>query len=96
MDKIQLGNSTLGNIAEVNAGIMGGCDSITNHNMKYADADYILYNDICKDDGVFVLDCSYIRDSDTIHLIQNYPFYKDFYKNSDISRYYTNEATTKD
>lgn len=80
MDKIQLGNSTLGNIAEVNAGIMGGCDSITNHNMKYADADYILYNDICKDDGVFVLDCSYIRDSDTIHLIQNYPFYKDFYK----------------
>lgn len=96
LDKIQLGNSTLGNIAEVNAGIMGGCDSITNHNMKYADADYILYNDICKDDGVFVLDCSYIRDSDTIHLIQNYPFYKDFYKNSDISRYYTNEATTKD
>ena len=95
LDKIQLGNSTLGNIAEVNAGIMGGCDSITNHNMKYADADYIQCNDIRKDDGVFVLDCSYFRDSDTIHLIQNYPFYKDFYKNSDISRYYTNEATTK-
>lgn len=74
LDKIQLGNSTLGNIAEVNAGIMGGCDSITNHNMKYADADYILYNDICKDDGVFVLDCSYIRDSDTIHLIQNFKY----------------------
>ena len=95
LDKIQLGNNTLGNIAEVNAGIMGGCDSITNHNMKYAVADYIQCNDIRKDDGVFVLDCSYFRDSDTIHLIQNYPFYKDFYKNSDISRYCTNEATTK-
>ena len=95
LDKIQLRNNTLGNIAEVNAGIMGGCDSITNHNMKYADADYIQCNDIRKDDGVFVLDCSYFRDSDTIQLVQNYPFYKDFYKNSDISRYYTNEATTK-
>ena len=95
LDKIQLGNNTLGNIAEVNAGIMGGCDSITNHNMKYADADYIQCNDIRKDDGVFVLDCSYFRDSDTIQLVQNYPFYKDFYKNSDISRYCTNEATTK-
>ena len=87
LDKIQLGNNTLGNIAEVNAGIMGGCDSITNHNMKYADADYIQCKDIRKDDGVFVLDCSYFRDSDTINLIQVYPFYKDFYKNSDISRY---------
>lgn len=95
LDKIQLRNNTLGNIAEVNAGIMGGCDSITNHNMKYADADYIQCNDIRKDDGVFVLDCSYFRDSDTIQLVQNYPFYKGFYKNSDISRYCTNEATTK-
>ena len=95
LDKIQLGNNTLGNIAEVNAGIMGGCDSITNHNMKYVDAEYIQCNDIRKDDGVFVLDCSYFRDSDTIQLVQNYPFYKDFYKNSDISRYCTNEATTK-
>ena len=95
LDKIQLRNNTLGNIAEVNAGIMGGCDSITNHNMKYADADYIQCNDIRKDDGVFVLDCSYFRDSDTIQLVQSFPFYKDFYKNSDISRYCTNEATTK-
>ena len=95
LDKILKGNEILGNIANVNTGIMGGCDSITNHNMEYADADYIRRNDIRKDDGVFVLDCSYFRDSDTIHLIQNYPFYKDFYKNSDISRYRTNEITTK-
>jgi adenine-specific DNA-methyltransferase len=95
LEKIASGNEALGNIAEVNAGIMGGCDSITNHNMKYADADYIQCNDIRKDDGVFVLDCSYFRASDTMQLVQNYPFYKDFYKNSDISRYCTNEATTK-
>jgi len=95
LEKIQSGNNTLGNIAEVNAGIMGGCDCITNHNMKYTDANYIQSNDIRKDDGVFVLDCSYYRDSDAIHSVQNYPFYKDFYKNSDINRYSTNEVTTK-
>ena len=95
LNKIQVGNDILGNIAEVNAGIMGGCDSITNHNMKYTDADYIQSNDIRKDDGVFVLDCSYFRDSDAISSIQDFPFYKDFYKNSDISRYYTSEITTK-
>ena len=95
LSKILLGNNTLGNIAEVNAGIMGGCDSITNHNIRYADADYIQRNDIRKDDGVFVLDCSYSRDNDTILSIQDYSFYKKFYKNSDISRYYTNEVTTK-
>jgi adenine-specific DNA-methyltransferase len=95
LNKILLGNNTLGNIAEVNAGIMGGCDSITNHNMKYADVDYIQCNDIRKDDGVFVLDSNYFRDSDTIHMIQHYSFYKEFYKNSDIRRYYTNETTTK-
>ncbi|MBR6649448.1 MAG: Eco57I restriction-modification methylase domain-containing protein, partial [Bacteroidaceae bacterium] len=95
LHKIQSGNNTLGNIAEVNAGIMGGCDSITNHNIKYADADYIQSNDIRKDDGVFVLDCNYFRDRDSIHLIKNYQFYKEFYKNSDINRYCTNEETGK-
>ena len=95
LHKIQSGNNTLGNIAEVNAGIMGGCDSITNHNIKYADADYIQSNDIRKDDGVFVLDCNYFRDRDAIHLIKNYQFYKEFYKNSDINRYCTNEETGK-
>ena len=51
LNKIQLGNQYLGNIAEVNAGIMGGCDSITNNNMKYADTDYILDNDISISDN---------------------------------------------
>ena len=95
LNKIQLGNQYLGNIAEVNAGIMGGCDSITNNNMKYADTDYILDNDICKDDGVFVLDSNYLRDNEKIKVVRDYSFYKDFYKNSDISRYCTNENTTK-
>ena len=95
LHKIQSGNNTLGNIAEVNAGIMGGCDSITGHNIKYADTNYIQSNDIRKDDGVFVLDCNFFRDRSTIHLIKKYKFYKEFYKNSDINRYCTNEATGK-
>lgn len=95
LTKIQIGNKQLGFIAEVNAGIMGGCDSITNNNMKYVDAIYIQDNDIRKDDGVFVLDTNCYRDNSIIEVIRCYPFYKDFYKNSDISRYYTNEKTTK-
>lgn len=95
LNKIQSGNSTLGEIAEVNAGIMGGCDSITNHNIKYVDDKYIQDKDIQKGDGVFVLDCNHSRDNETIQKVKHYPFYKDFYKNSDISRFYTNERTKK-
>ena len=95
LNKIQSGNPILGEIAEVNAGIMGGCDSITNHNIKYADGKYIQDKDIQKGDGVFVLDCNHSRDNETIQKVKHYPFYKDFYKNSDISRFYTNERTKK-
>ena len=95
LEKIASGNEALGNIAEVNAGIMGGCDSITSHNIKYADESYILSNNIRKDDGVFVLDSNNYRDSATIDSIKKYPFYKDFYKNSDINRYCTSETTSK-
>lgn len=95
LKKIQTGNLILGQIAEVNAGIMGGCDSITNHNMKYTDALYIENNDIQKDDGVFVLDSKYSRDLNRIKVIEQYSFFKDFYKNSDINRYNTIETTTK-
>lgn len=93
LNKIQSGNPILGEIAEVNAGIMGGCDSITNHNIKYADGKYIQDKDIQKGDGVFVLDCNHSRDNETIQKVKHYPFYKDFYKNSDISRFYTNNTS---
>lgn len=95
LNKIKLDNLTLGEIAEVNAGIMGGCDSITNHNIKYASVKYIQDNDIQKGDGVFVLDSNYSRDRDKIQRVEDSLFLKAFYKNSDINRYSTNEETTK-
>ena len=95
LQKISQGNEVLGNIAEVNAGIMGGCDNITNHNLEYADEEYVIKNDIRKGDGVFVLDRNNSRDSLKISVLEKSNLCKDFYKNSDIRKYCTNTSTSK-
>ena len=95
LHKISSINDVLGNIAEVNAGIMGGCDSITNHNLEYVEESYIKEHDIRKGDGVFVLDRDNIRDRSRITDLEKYSFCKDFYKNSDIKKYSTNISTSK-
>ena len=95
LQKISQGNEVLGNIAEVNAGIMGGCDNITNHNLEYADEKYVSKNDIRKGDGVFVLDRNNSRDSLKISVLEKSNLCKDFYKNSDIKKYCTNTSTSK-
>ena len=95
LQKISIGNEVLGKIAEVNAGIMGGCDSITKHNLEYVEEEYTKMNDLRKGDGVFVLDRENIRDNDQISNIGSMSFCKDFYKNSDIRKYYTSTSTSK-
>lgn len=95
LQKISQGNEVLGNIAEVNAGIMGGCDNITNHNLEYADEEYVIKNDIRKGDGVFVLDRNNSRDSLKISVLEKSNLCKDFYKNSDIKKYCTSTSTSK-
>ena len=95
LKKIQEGNKLLGTIAEVNAGIMGGCDSITKHNLEYVDSNYAKTNDLLKGDGVFVLDSDNARDHERIKELIGKPFFKDFYKNSDIDKYVTNTVTSK-
>ena len=95
LQKISQGNEVLGDIAEVNAGIMGGCDSITNHNMEYVDEEYVIKNDLRKGDGVFVLDKDCLRDSEKISVLKKTNFCKDFYKNSDIKKYCTSTSTSK-
>lgn len=95
LQKISFENEKLGDIAEVNAGIMGGCDSITNHNLEYADEEYVKNNDIRKGDGVFVLDVDNVRDNNKIIAFKEKTFCKDFYKNSDIKKYRTSTSTTK-
>ena len=95
LHKISQGNEVLGKIAEVNAGIMGGCDSVTNHNMEYVDEEYVIKNDLRKGDGVFVLDRDCLRDSEKISVLEKTNFCKDFYKNSDIKKYCTSTSTSK-
>jgi len=95
LQKISQGNEVLGKIAEVNAGIMGGCDSVTNHNMEYVEEEYVIKNDLRKGDGVFVLDRDSLRDSGKISVLEKTNFCKDFYKNSDIKKYYTSTSTSK-
>lgn len=93
--KLSNKNDILGNIANVNAGIMGGCDSLTNHNLKYISTDYIIENDLQKDDGVIVLDSANERDLVRYNALLDKSFFQDFYKNSDIRKYYTSCSTTK-
>ena len=95
LNKIKESNSTLGSIAQVNTGIMGGCDSITGNNIKYAEESHISSNDIRKNDGVFVMDCNNSRDLARITPIEKYTFCKPFYKSSDIGSYCTSVATAK-
>ena len=95
LQKICLGHEVLGKIAEVNAGIMGGCDSITKHNLEYVEENYAIINDLKKGDGVFVLDRENMRDGNKISNVGSMSFCKDFYKNSDIKKYYTSTSTSK-
>ena len=75
----------LGDIAEINQGVVTGCDYISGRNInKITDK-----SDIEKNDGIFVLDMLNNRDrikldkfSEGIELLRN------FYKNSDIRRYW--------
>lgn len=92
LNKIKLNNDCLGDICNVNQGIVSGADKITTKHLKE-------YNiEAEKDDGVFVLDLNNYRDIEIIKNIQ-----KDntnnilvpFFKNSDINRYTTLKENSK-
>ncbi len=95
LNKIKNKNELLGNICNVNAGIMGGCDFITNNNITYTNYDNILRYDIKERDGVFILDKNNLRDFDTINKLLNLNVLKDFYKNSDIKKFTTIQSSSK-
>lgn len=95
LNKIQTGNKQLAEIANVNTGIMGGCDFINKSNSKYATEIEMAQNDIQIGDGVFILDKNNQRDIVAITQFAGTTILKDFYKNSDISKYITSERSTK-
>ena len=95
LNKIQTGNKQLAEIANVNTGIMGGCDFINKSNSKYATEIEMAQNDIQIGDGVFILDKNNQRDIAAITQFDGTTILKDFYKNSDISKYITSNHSTK-
>ena len=92
LNKIKTNSQKLSEIASVNTGIMGGCDTINQSNLKYLKQ---VNAGIQMGDGVFVLDKSNPRDHVRIQKFDGTSILKDFYKNSDISTYVTSETSTK-
>ena len=93
--KLATNNLLLGKVANVNAGIMGGCDSLTRQRLSYVPQEYLIANNLQKNDGVFVLDYNNARDNAQLNSLAGSHILKDFYKNSDIKKYVTQNSTSK-
>ena len=82
LEKISEAAHVLGDYAEVNQGVLTGCDTVTNKHLAKLPPN----TQKCKGDGIFVLDYEVPRDVDVVESFANgKQLLKDFYKNSDIS-----------
>lgn len=92
LSKIAEAGKPLGVYAEVNQGVLTGCDTLTNRHLAKLPSS----TDRVKNDGIFVLDFTVPRDVDEYEsFVEGKNLMKDFYKNSDISRYYSSDSPTK-
>ena len=92
VDKMAQQTVHLGDIADVNQGVVTGCDTVANRNIKYIPES----SNKIKNDGIYVFDLTNSRDLEVISEFSNgVELLKDFYKNSDISRYYCNTKASK-
>lgn len=92
LDKMAAQKQRLGGLAEVNQGVVSGCDTVAARNMKYIPAS----SGKIKNDGIYVFDLTNSRDLDIIKSFSTgTELLRDFYKNSDISRYYCDTVATK-
>lgn len=74
----------LKDIAEVNQGVLSGCDSVSTSNIKFLPED----SEKIKKDGIYIFDLKNDRDCEVIKSFSaGKELLRDFYKNSDISRY---------
>lgn len=93
LNKIAAQKTRLGLIADVNQGVVSGCDYVSNRNVSDLD----MSQDIALKDGIFVLDMKNSRDRavyDTFNSEEK-KFLRAFYKNSEIEKYYCNTHNTK-
>lgn len=93
LDKMSAEKIRLGMIAEVNQGVVSGCDYVSNRNI----ADLDMTQDIALKDGIFVLDMKNSRDHAVYETLtaEEKKFLRAFYKNSEIEKYYCNDKNTK-
>ena len=93
LDKMTAQKTRLGMIAEVNQGVVSGCDYVSNRNI----ADLDMTQDIALKDGIFVLDMKNSRDCAVYETLtaEEKKFLRAFYKNSEIKKYYCNDKNTK-
>ena len=89
IEKIQQEGIPLGDIYNINQGIVSGADKVSHKNIRLLPHDMVSHHNIRVGDGIFVLS----RDElDSLHLSEDEMLLvKPFYKNSDIDRYYVSE-----
>lgn len=92
LDKMSAADTHLSDLCEVNQGVVSGCDAVASRNMKYIPSS----SGKIKDDGIYVFDLNNPRDVDLVNSFSTGKrLLRDFYKNSDISRYKCNLKATK-
>ena len=92
LDKMASQEIRIGDLAEVNQGVVSGCDTVATRNIKYIPSG----SSKIKNDGIYVFDLTNARDVDIVESFnEGKELLKDFYKNSDISKYWCSLNATK-
>lgn len=93
LDKVATSGIPLSSLFQVNQGIVSGCDYVSGRNIKKLKGE----NEVQLKDGIFVFDLKNPRD---LQVLQSFSeeekhLLRPFYKNSDIARYWSSSACTK-
>lgn len=92
LDKMASIQQHLGDITNVNQGVLTGCDTVAGRNIELIPKE----SKKIKDDAIFVFDLTNERDMEVINSFSNgKELLKDFFKNSDISRYQCSKNANK-
>lgn len=93
LDKMAKQEKKLGDIAEVNQGVVSGCDYVSNRNISELN----MNQGIQQKDGIYVLDMTNSRDVDVFNSMteKEKQLFRPFYKNSEIEKYNCNSYNTR-
>lgn len=91
LDKMASQPIKLGNVTDINQGVVTGCDTVSGRNIAKS-----TNSDIINNDGIFVFDLKNTRDLNIVQgMHEGRKLLRDFYKNSDIRKYWCSEVATK-